>query len=208
MVVTPSWELSGTYLESCNCEAICPCRRIGGRAGGRSTSGTCLGALSWAVAAGHVDDVDLDGLNTAMAIHYEDDEPGSPWDFHMYVDERGDTRQRQALEDVFLGRLGGTPGRQFPWVFKPSTVLGVHAVPIEIDHTPGRGWFRAGDRVTVRVRAPVSDQEPVTCVIPGHDRDGCELVVDELRVDAAPLAFEFSDRCAYEATFAYSSADE
>ena len=34
------------------------------------------------------------------------------------------------------------------------------------------------------------------------------LVVDELRVDAAPLAFEFSERCAYEATFAYSSADE
>ena len=208
MDARPSWELSGTYLESCNCEAICPCRRIGGGAGGRSTYGTCLGALSWAVNAGHVDDVDLAGLNTAMAIHYEDDEPRSPWDFHLYVDERGDARQRQALEDVFLGRLGGTPGRQFPWVFKPSTVLGVHAVPIEIDHTPGRGWFRAGDRVTVRVREPVADQEPVTCVIPGHHRDGRELVVDELRVDAAPLAFEFSDRCAYEATFAYSSADE
>ena len=208
MDARPSWELSGTYLESCNCEAICPCRRIGGGAGGRSTYGTCLGALSWAVNAGHVDDVGLAGLNTAMAIHYEDDEPRSPWDFHLYVDERGDARQRQALEDVFLGRLGGTPGRQFPWVFKPSTVLGVHAVPIEIDHTPGRGWFRAGDRVTVRVREPVADQEPVTCVIPGHHRDGRELVVDELRVDAAPLAFEFSDRCAYEATFAYSSADE
>ena len=31
--------------------------------------------------------------------------------------------------------------------------------------------------------------------------------VDELRVDAAPLAFEFTERCAYEATFDYSSAD-
>ena len=208
MDATRSWELSGTYLESCNCEAICPCRRIGGRQGGRSTYGTCLGALSWAAAAGHVGDVDLTGLNAVMATHYEDDEPGSPWEFHLYVDERGDPRQRQALEDIFLGRLGGTPGRQFPWVFKPSTVLGVHAMTIEIDHTPGRGWFRAGDRVMVRVRAPVPDQEPVTCVIPGHDRDGRELVVDALRVDAAPLAFEFTERCAYEATFAYSSADE
>jgi hypothetical protein len=54
----------------------------------------------------------------------------------------------------------------------------------------------------------VPDQEPVTCVIPGHDRDGRELVVDALHVDAAPLAFEFTERCAYEATFAYSSADE
>ena len=61
---------------------------------------------------------------------------------------------------------GGTPQRQFPWVFKPSTVLGVHAAPIEIDHTPGRGWFRVRDRVTVRVREPVADQEPVTCISP------------------------------------------
>jgi hypothetical protein len=28
------WRVSGSYLEACNCEAICPCRRIGGRAGG------------------------------------------------------------------------------------------------------------------------------------------------------------------------------
>jgi hypothetical protein len=205
--VASGWELSGTYLESCNCEAICPCRRIGGRAGGRSTYGTCLGALSWTITSGQVGDVDLGGLNAVLALHYEDDEPGSPWDFHLYVDERGGAEQRQALEDVLLGRLGGTPERQFPWVFKPSNLLGVHAVAIEIDHTPGRGWFRVRDRVTVRVREPVPDQEPVTCVIPGHDREGRELIADELRVDAAPLAFEFSERCAYESTFAYSSDD-
>lgn len=47
------WELSGTYLESCNCDAICPCRRVGGVAGGRSTHGLCVGALSWIVQSGH-----------------------------------------------------------------------------------------------------------------------------------------------------------
>ncbi len=31
------WRISGSYLEACNCEAICPCRRIGRRHGGRST---------------------------------------------------------------------------------------------------------------------------------------------------------------------------
>jgi hypothetical protein len=201
------WEISGSYLESCNCEAICPCRRVGGRAGGRSTTGTCLGALSWAIASGQVGDVDVAGLNAVIALHYEDDEPRSPWDFHLYVDERGSEEQRKALEDVLLGRLGGTPEKQFPWVFKPSRLIGVHAVPIEIDHTPGRGRFRVRDHVTVRVRGPVRDQEPVTCVIPGHHREGRELIVDELRVDAAPLAFEFSERCAYESTFQYSSDD-
>jgi hypothetical protein len=54
----------------------------------------------------------------------------------------------------------------------------------------------------------VADQEVVTCVIPGHHREGREMVVDELRVDAAPLAFELTERCGYESTFAYAGGDE
>ena len=44
-----SYRIAGTYLEACNCDAICPCRRIDGVPGGRSTHGVCLGALSWRV---------------------------------------------------------------------------------------------------------------------------------------------------------------
>ena len=74
-----TWAITGTYLESCNCEAICPCRSVGGRKGGRSTYGVCLGALSWAVVDGHLDDVDLSGLGAVIVMRYDDDEPGSPW---------------------------------------------------------------------------------------------------------------------------------
>jgi hypothetical protein len=200
-----TWQLTGTYLESCNCEAICPCRTIGGHKGGRSTYGICLGALSWAIESGDVNGIDLAGLGVVLALRYDDDEPGSPWSFFLYVDERGDERQRKALEDVFLGRLGGTPQEQFPWVWKASDVLGVRAATIEIDHTPGKGWFRAGGTVEVRIREPVRDKETVTCVIPGHHRDGRELFADLLEVEDAPLDFELSGVCAYESTFSYSS---
>jgi hypothetical protein len=201
------WELSGTYLESCNCDAICPCRTIGGRKGGRSTYGICLGALSWAVERGRAGDVDLSGLHVVLACRYDDDEPGSPWSVRVYVDERCEERQHDALTGIFLGRLGGTPLKQFPWAFKDSVLLGVRAALIEIDHTPGRGWFRAGDQLTVRIGEPVRDQEPVTCVIPGHHQPGREVYADTLAVDDAPLAFEFSGNCGYESRFAYSSED-
>jgi hypothetical protein len=157
------------------------------------------------VGEGHVDDVDLGGLTAVLALRYHDDEPGSPWTFWLYVDERGDERQRRGLADILSGRLGGTPTVQFPWVFKPSQLLGVRAVPIEVDHSPRRGWFRAGEEVTVRVRDPVADQEPVTCVVPGHHRPGEELVGDMLRVAAPPLEFELDSRCAYRSTFDYRS---
>jgi hypothetical protein len=200
------WKISGTYLEACNCEAICPCRRIGGRQGGRSTSGTCMGMLSWSIESGGTEEADLSGLNAVMVLTYDDDEAGSPWDHYLYVDERGTEAQQAALENILLGRLGGTPDEQFPWVFKPSRLLGVREIHIEVDHSPRRGWVRAGAQASVTVGDPISDQEPVTCVIPGHDREGHELIAESLEVDDDPLGFAFKGKCAFWSTFEYSAA--
>jgi len=201
------WAISGTYLEACNCEVICPCRRIGGRPGGRSTTGTCFGALSWSVREGHAHTADLSGLGVVLAFRYEDDEPGSPWTYALYVDERGSDAQRQALADVFTGELGGSSLHHFPWTWEENRLLGWRPAPIAIEHAPRRGWFRAGGSVTVSVGEPVRGQEPVSCVIPGHERSGAERHADELRIEEGELSFAVHGRCAYESTFAYGSAD-
>ncbi len=44
----------------------------------------------------------------------------------------------------------------------------------------------------------------MTCVIPGHDRTGEELVADELFVEDGPLRFSFRGRCAYGSSFEYA----
>jgi hypothetical protein len=198
-----AYRVSGTYLESCNCDAICPCRRIDTMAGGRSTHGICEGALSWAIAEGEADAVDLSGLNVVLGTRYSDDEEGSPWTFRVFVDERGSEPQQAALGQLFSGALGGTAIDHFPWAWKESNPVGIEAATIEIDHTPGRGWFRVGKSVSVRVSKPYEGGESVTCVIPGHERDGRELVVEELRVESGPLGFEYAGVCAYESTFEY-----
>ena len=199
-----AYRVQGTYLESCNCEAPCPCRRIDGRPGGRSTYGICDGALSWSIDAGEADGIDLAGLGVVIATRYSDDEQGSPWTFAMFVDERGNGAQRQALEEIFSGGLGGTALEHFPWAWKASNPLGAEPARIEIDHTPGRGWFRAGGKVSVRVSAPYAGVETVTCVIPGHERTGREVVAEALEVDAGSLGFEYRGVCGYESTFAYA----
>ena len=98
-----SWRVSGSYFESCNCNPICPCRRIDGVPGGRSTHGECVGVLSWVIDRGHAEDLSLDGLAVALATRYHDDEPGSPWSFVVYLDERADDAQREALEAIYTG---------------------------------------------------------------------------------------------------------
>ena len=101
-----------------------------------------------------------------------------------------------------MGEISIFPG--LPWAWKASELLGVRRVAIELDHSRRRQWLRIRDHVTVRIRDRHSGDETVTCVIPGHDRDGEELVTDELRVDDDSLAFDYSGTCGYGATFSYS----
>jgi hypothetical protein len=200
---TAGWHIQGSYFESCNCDAVCPCRRVDGVAGGRSTHGVCAGVLSWLIEEGHASGTDLAGQTVALAIRYDDDEPGSPWTWILYLDEQGSEAQRAALEAIFTGRLEGDALTHFPWAWKPSNFLGARKVSIELDHMRRRQRLRIRDLVTVRIRDRHPGEEAVTCVIPGHDRDGEELVAEELRVEDGPLAFEYSGTCGYAATFNY-----
>lgn len=200
-----SWAVAGPYFEACSCEAICPCRSIGGRKGGRSTYGICDFALGWTVDRGHADGVDLSGLCVVMAGSYDDDEPRSPWRVALYVDERGNNVQREALATIFLGRAGGTTLANF--AHHIGEVWAVEPARIAIDHTPARRWIRANGWVEVVQREPVRSDEPVTCAIPGHDRRGEEVIADRLSLHREQLNVEVRGRCGYAATYAYRSDD-
>ena len=190
------WHVRGTYLESCNCEVICPCRTIGGVPGGRSTYGECYGVLTWRIDEGRVDDLNIGGLAVALVYRYDDDEEGSPWTLTLHVDERGDDAQRVALEGVFLDEL-----RHLPWIRKTRHIVGVQASAIEA----GDGRVRIGSAVSLRAERPFETDRTVTCIVPGHDRLGRELIAEELVVHDGPFAWELSGNCAYAADFDYSS---
>jgi hypothetical protein len=200
---SPAYRVRGPYFESCNCEAICPCRKIGDVFGGRSTYGICFGVLCWRIEEGYVGDLDLGGLATALVIRYDDDEPGSPWSVVLHVDERGDERQRAALADVFLGKLGGPHVSKLPWVRKPRHVIDTRTSPIELA-PDGKGYrLRVGSAVSLRATRQVETDLPVACGIPGYDRAGHELYADELVVADDPFAWELEGNCAYASDFDY-----
>ena len=156
-----SWGIRGSYFESCNCDAICPCRSINGAAGGRSTHGVCVGVLTWLIAAGDADGVDLSGLPVAIAMRYSDDEAGSPWSWILYLDANASDEQRHALTGIFTGRFGGDTLR-LPWVRKPSELIAVRPVAIDIDHARRRQRLRIRDLVRVSIRDAYmgSDRSP------------------------------------------------
>jgi len=160
--------------------------------------------LSWHIDAGQAGGVDLGGLNAALAVRYSDDEPGSPWDHVLYVDERGSEEQRAALTEIFTGRLGGSVRDHFPWAWKPSRLLAVRPCRIELDHASERSWLRVDSRVRLRISHRFDGQPSVTCVIPGHHQAGEEVVAEELVVSEDAFAFELEANCGYRSVFEYS----
>ena len=186
--------MAGTYLEACNCEAICPCRRVYGVAAGRSTYGICFGVLSWRIDQGHADELELAGSGAVMTYSYDDDEPRSPWTLVLYVDGPA------VLGDILLGRLGGRHLQTLPWVRKRNASIAVQNARIEF----GDGEVRVGGLVHLRATRSFPTDSSVSCIVPGHDRPGTELINDDVTVDDGPFTFDLHGTCAFTREFDYA----
>jgi hypothetical protein len=197
------WEISGTYYEVCNCEAVCPCRRHGGNRGGRSTYGFCDFALSWHITKGQADNVNLSGLSAVLAGSYNDDEPRSPWRVIIYVDEKGDAQQRQALADIFLGRAGGGTLKNFAAAI--GEVYAVRAAIIDLQHSPNQERMAVKGFISAATAQAKLTDQPVSCGIPGYDRPGQEIIADHFQVEDENLSWEVNGRCGFATSFAYRS---
>jgi hypothetical protein len=197
-----SWDVAGSYFEACNCDAICPCRTVGDRAGGRSTHGICQFALSWLIDKGRADDVSLNDLAVVMAGWYDDDEPSSPWRVSLYVDDRADDAQYESLTAIFLGRAGGTVWDNFAAAI--GTVHDMRRARITLSHVPRRWLIRAATYVSVSATIPVDAPAAVACGIPGLDRPGQEVIADTLHVSDPPLSWDLHERCGFATDFHYS----
>jgi len=200
-----AYSVEGSYFESCNCDAICPCRMVDGVTGGRSTYGICFGALAWLVEDGRVADIDVSGLAVVLVVRYDDDEPGSPWTIVLHVDASGNEQQRAALADVFLGRLGGPKVGVLPWVRKTRHLLEVRTDAIELVPDGDGYTLRVGEAVCAHATRPAAPDSAVRCGIPGYDEPGLELVADELVVQDDPFSWELTENCAFASRFAYAS---
>ena len=198
------WRVAGPYVEACNCDAICPCRSVGGRDGKRATYQLCQFAIAWTVRDGHFSNVDLSDLGVVMAGYWDEDEAGAPWRVVLYVDAKASDEQSAALADIFLGRAGGTPSSNYAGAIRD--VLGIRRARIEIDHRRGSQKIRVGDAIEVRARAPFPSAETVACGVPGLDRPGVELVHEVMKVTDPFLDFEFHGRYGFATDFDYSGS--
>jgi hypothetical protein len=102
-----TWELSGQYMESCNCDYVCPC--IFTNPQGPATHEHCFAVMTFRIERGHHGDVPLDGLKFALVIRSNRVMADGDWVFGCVVDETANDAQRQALAAIASGKAGGPP---------------------------------------------------------------------------------------------------
>ena len=103
-----NWKISGEYMESCNCDYLCPCIYTNPQGG--ATLDNCTAALVFRIDNGRSAGVSLDGLCFALLIRSGKVMGDGNWVFACVVDERADAPQRAALSAIVSGEAGGTPG--------------------------------------------------------------------------------------------------
>ncbi len=103
-----AWQLRGDYMESCNCDYLCPCVYTNPQ--GETTHEHCTAALVFHVAEGRHGAQRLDGLSFALLIRSGRIMADGNWSFAVVVDAAADPAQRTALGAIAAGEAGGTPG--------------------------------------------------------------------------------------------------
>jgi hypothetical protein len=102
------WTMRGEYMESCNCDYLCPCVYTNPQ--GPVTYDHCTAALVFRIDVGNYAETRLDGLKFALVLRSGKVMADGNWIFAGVVDERADDAQRQALAAVVSGEAGGPPG--------------------------------------------------------------------------------------------------
>lgn len=199
--MTTKWTMEGDYLESCNCKGACPCLYLGA-----PTEGDCTALVGWHIAAGQYGDVGLNDLNVAVALTSPGPMAEGNWKAVLYLDERGDADQQEALGAIFAGQAGGHPAMLASLI---GEVAGVEQVPIRFEMEKGRRHLKLGEYAETEIKA-LEGQGGGEVHILNHPlavAPGQTLVVGKsqsLRHQAHGIDIDLSERTAFYSPFSYA----
>jgi hypothetical protein len=133
------YNVKGQLLEVCTCEILCPCW-----VGEDPDGGTCDGVLAWHYDEGQINGIDVAGRTFVILTHIPGNILKGNWRIVAYVDEGASDDQRNALLDLWTGKLGGPVADLASLV---GEVLGVEQVPITFDVQAGKGRLKIGQTI-------------------------------------------------------------
>src|SRR5436190_8959208 len=105
--VAMSWNLRGSYVETCSCELMCPCNLSMDHG---ATYDFCRVALAFNIIEGEIEGTDVGGLKVVAIGDTPKVMTEGNWKLGVFVDEQARDEQADKLVQVFGGQLGGPMG--------------------------------------------------------------------------------------------------
>ena len=140
-----SWNLTGSYVETCSCELMCPCNLTFTHG---ATYDYCRATLAFSIREGAVDGTDVAGRRVVAIIDTPKVMTEGNWRLGMFVDDQASDEQFDKLVQVFGGQLGGPMAGLAPLV---GEVVGVERAAIEIGDDGLLHRVRVGDVIDFEV---------------------------------------------------------
>lgn len=140
-----SWTLSGSYVETCSCELMCPCNLSLDHG---ATYDFCRVTLAFNISAGEIDGIDIAGRKVVLIADTPKVMTEGNWKLGVFIDDGASDEQFDKLTQVFNGQLGGPMAGLAPLV---SEVLGVERASIDIDDDGLVHRVRVGEAIDLEV---------------------------------------------------------
>jgi hypothetical protein len=140
-----SWNLSGSYFESCSCDVVCPCTAslsLG------ATNDRCNAILVFNVKSGEVEGTDVSGLTVAAVADTPKVMSEGNWRLGVVIDADASDEQAEKLGGVFSGALGGPMEALGPLVGED---LGLQRLPIEVREDGLTHSVKIGEEIDLEI---------------------------------------------------------
>jgi len=210
----PVWRVEGDWFDVCSCNVPCPCSWAE-----PPDDDHCEGVLVWSIRTGRFGDIQLDNLNVVAVGIFN----GNVWEgkhsdprMGVFIDERADQSQREALQKIFGGQAGGWPGR-FMEMFG-AEMVGLDFAPITVEIDPGLAFWKADVPGRIRAAAKgltgptsVGGKPPRTENLPGAETGPGQTATQgkatEDRVNAFIFNWEHHSKSSKHITFDWNGPD-
>ena len=197
------WTLTGTYFETCNCDAACPCAF-----GSAPSEGFCNAIVAWHINHGGFGDLALDGLNVVLLVDATGNMAEGKWKVAAYIDQKASEAQKSALLTIFSGQAGGHPAVLASFV---GEFLGTKIVPMQYEGSGRNRTLKIPGIVDAELEAlEGQDGKPITienhplCVAPGEPATVARS--KHFQLSDYGYDWKLSGRNGYLSNFSYSSA--
>ena len=202
MSETKKWHIKGSYFETCNCETACPCVWLQA-----PSEGDCKLLVAWHIETGYLETQPLDNLNAALACYAPGHMTEGNWQAALYIDERADDAQFDAITQIFSGQQGGHLAILMSFV---SEVLGIKKVKIDYQEEGNKRFMSIPGIAQAEIEsiqgitgAESSISNPPLCVVSSHP----STVAKSRRYQYQDFDknWQFSERNGYYSAFIYQS---